>query len=84
MCVTTSVFYAFHSFLVEVQTKMATYVWCMRNSNLEIMIAGSSCRLQKYIISILQIDNKHNIASFSKQIACRLHEDQTIIVLGSL
>ena len=25
---------AFHSFLVEVQTKLATYVRCMRNSNL--------------------------------------------------
>ena len=32
-------FYAFHSFLVEVQTKLATYVPDMRNSNLEFKIA---------------------------------------------
>ena len=33
-------------FLVEVQTKLGTYVSCMRNRNLEIRIAGSSCRPQ--------------------------------------
>ena len=32
-------FYAFHSFLVEVQTKLATYVPDMCNSNLEFKIA---------------------------------------------
>ena len=31
-------------FLVEVQTKLGTYVSCMRNRNLEIRIGGSSCR----------------------------------------
>ena len=40
------VFDAFHSFLVEVQTKLTTYVWSMHNDNLEIKIAGSSCRPQ--------------------------------------
>ena len=41
------VFCAFDSFLVEVQaTLLATYVPCMRNSNLEIRIAGSSFRWQ--------------------------------------
>ena len=64
----------------------ATYVQCTCNSNLEIMIAGSSCYPQFiiYIISVSQIDKKNNIAPFSRQFACRLHEDQTIIVLGSL
>ena len=37
----------FHSFLVEAQTQLVIYVPCMRNSNLEIRIAGSSCRPQK-------------------------------------
>ena len=32
-------FYAFHSFLVEVQTKLATYMPDMRNSNLQFKIA---------------------------------------------
>ena len=32
-------FYAFHSFLVEVQTKLTTYLQNMRNSNLEFKIA---------------------------------------------
>ena len=32
-------FYAFHSFLVEVQTKLTTCVSDMRNSNLEFKIA---------------------------------------------
>ena len=39
----------FHSFLVEVQVKLAThciYMLCMRNSNLKIRIAGSSCHPQ--------------------------------------
>ena len=36
-------FCAFHSFLVEVQTNVRR----MRNNNLEIRIAGSSCRPQK-------------------------------------
>ena len=31
-------------FLVEVQTKLGTYVSWMRNRNLEIRIGGSSCR----------------------------------------
>ena len=35
--------YAFHSFLVVVQTNAGyTYVACMGNSNLEIMIDGCS------------------------------------------
>ena len=38
-------FFAFHSFLVEVQTN-AGYIWpSMRKSTLEIEITGSSCRL---------------------------------------
>ena len=37
-------FCVFHSFLVEVQTKV--YMRRMRNNNLEIRIAGSSCRPQ--------------------------------------
>ena len=45
-------FYAFHSFLVEVQTKLATYVPGMRNSNLVIKIAGSSCRPQNQKIHV--------------------------------
>ena len=32
--------YPYHSFLVEVQTKLATYLRSMRNSNLEIRIAA--------------------------------------------
>ena len=36
-------FCAFYSLLVEAQTQLVTYVPCMRNSNLEIRIAGSSC-----------------------------------------
>ena len=39
----------FHSFLVEVQVKLAThciYMLCMRNSNLKIRIADSSCHPQ--------------------------------------
>ena len=38
---------AFHSFLVEVQRMLATYMRRMRNSNLEIRISGSSCRPQQ-------------------------------------
>ena len=41
---------AFHSFLVEVQTNvgyiLSTCMRRMRNNNLEIRIAGSSCRRQ--------------------------------------
>ena len=44
---TTLAFGAFHSFLVEVQTKLATYMRCMRNNNLEIRTAGASCRPQR-------------------------------------
>ena len=36
-------FCVFPSFLVEVQTMLATYVPRMRNSSLEIGIGGSSC-----------------------------------------
>ena len=42
-------FCAFHSFLVEVQTNAATYMRRMHNNNLEIKIAGSSCRPQKSV-----------------------------------
>ena len=35
-------FCAVHSFLVEVQTKLATHSRCMQNSNLEIKIAGDN------------------------------------------
>ena len=35
-------FPAFHSFFVEIQTKLAIYVSNMRNSNLQIRTAGSS------------------------------------------
>ena len=45
-------FYAFHPLLVEVQTKLATYVPSMRNSKLEIKIAGSSCRPQNRKIQV--------------------------------
>ena len=41
-------FYAFHSFLVESKRMLATYMRRMRNNNLEIKIAGSSCRPQLY------------------------------------
>ena len=42
------VFCAFHSFLVEVQTKAAyMYMRCVRNNNLDIRIASSSCRPQQ-------------------------------------
>ena len=44
-------FDAFHSFLMEAQMKLATYVQFMRNSILKIRIAGSSCHPQKYSIS---------------------------------
>ena len=37
---------AFHSFLVDGQTKLATHVLYMRNGNLEITIAGSCCHPQ--------------------------------------
>ena len=40
---------AFYSFLVEVQTKLATYMRRMRNSNLELRITGSSCRPQRFL-----------------------------------
>ena len=40
-------FCAFHSFLVEAQTLLVTYVPCMRNSNLEIRIGGFSGHPQK-------------------------------------
>lgn len=76
--------HSIHSLIEEVQTKMAVYMQYTCNSNLEIAIAGFSCHPQKYIISVSQIDNKHNIASFSRQFARRLHENQTIIVLGNL
>ena len=36
-------FCVFHSFLVEVQTNVATYMRRMRNNNLKIEITGSSC-----------------------------------------
>ena len=39
-------FCAFHSFLVEVKRMLATYMRRMRKNNLEIRIAGSSCRPQ--------------------------------------
>ena len=40
-----SAFCAFHTFLVEIQTN-AGYIWHMRNNNLDIRIAGSSCHPQ--------------------------------------
>ena len=40
---------AFHSFLVEVQTKLATCLSCLRDSNLDNRIAGSSCRPQRFL-----------------------------------
>ena len=51
-------FYAFHSFLVEVQTKLATYVPGMRNSNLVIKIAGSSCRPQNRMVDPFPPESK--------------------------
>ena len=42
-------FCAFHLFLVEVQTN-AGYMRRMRNNNLEIRYAGSSCRLQLLLL----------------------------------
>ena len=38
--------HALHSFLVEVQQKLASHVLSMGNNNLEITITGSSCRPQ--------------------------------------
>ena len=43
-------FCAFHSFLVEVQTNAGYIMWRMRNNNLEIRIADSSCRLQLLVL----------------------------------
>ena len=46
-------FCVFHSFLVEVQTKPATYMRRMRNKNLEFRIAGSFCRSQLLLLLLL-------------------------------
>ena len=51
-------FCAFHSFLVEVQTKV--YMRRMRNNNLEIRIAGSSCRPQFCLHVKIEIKIKLN------------------------
>ena len=40
---------AFHSFLVEVQTKLATCLPCLRDSNVDNRIAGCSCGLQSFL-----------------------------------
>ena len=40
------VFYAFHSFLVEVEMNADYKIMCMNNSNLGIMIAGNQRSLQ--------------------------------------
>ena len=42
-------FCAFHSFLVDGQTKLPTHVLYMRNGNLEITIAGSSCHVPRTV-----------------------------------
>ena len=55
----------FHSFLVEVHTKLATHARSMRNSHPEIRIAGPSCRTQLTDLkNSSQIKNKQMI-SFS-------------------
>ena len=41
-----SSFCVFHSFLVDIQTKLVTRVPCTHKSSLEIRIAGSTCCLQ--------------------------------------
>ena len=51
-------FCAFHSFLLEVQTKV--YMRRMRNNNLEIRIAGSSCRPQFCLHVKIEIKIKLN------------------------
>ena len=45
----------FHSFLVEVQTNAPTYMRRMPNNNLEIRIAGSSCRPQLLLLLLLYL-----------------------------
>ena len=45
-------FCAFHSFLVEVQNKLATYVLCMRNINLESTTVGDKRSLQQLNLTI--------------------------------
>ena len=53
---------AFHSFLVEIQTN-AGYMPRMRNNNLQIKIAGSSCRhsnILKSAESSLQVSLLHS------------------------
>ena len=51
-------FCAFHLFLMEVKRMLATYMRRMRNSNLEIRIARSSCRAQ------LAFEKRKRLASF--------------------
>ena len=59
-------FCAFHSFLVEVQMN-AGYIRCMCNNNLDIRIAGSSCRRNK-----IHVRKKHKrILNVRKQLKKR-------------
>ena len=64
-------FCAFHSFLVEVQTKLVTYMARKRNNNLEIRIGGSSssCRPQK-MMAFKVIPGFSDIASKKKGQYC--------------
>ena len=58
-------FCAFYTFFVEVQTNGLTYMQCMRNNNLEIRIAGSSCILW---LSFIQIQTCQYILANSFQV----------------
>ena len=53
-------FCAFHSFLVKVQTNVYMRMPRMRNNNLEIRIAGSSCRRQLCLHVKIEIKIKLN------------------------
>ena len=52
------VFCAFHWFLVKSKRMLATYMRRIPNNNLEIRIAGSSCRPQKQALNMLTYINR--------------------------
>ena len=58
------VFSAFHSFLVEVQAKLATYLASMRNSNLENTVNSlysGHCRDLKLVSSVARVRNRGSL-----------------------
>jgi len=72
-----SAFCAFHTFLVEVQTNAGYIMRRMRNDNLEIRIAGFSCRLQlnTFIFTIFKFSPNLSysgmINSVGRALVCR-------------